>query len=79
MKAHVFFYAFPLIQEGLNYQEHDIKEPWNLDEIPGRPGSFVFCDRHWYVFLKESRWPKKVYDTQVPKPIRALALICVIN
>lgn len=82
--AHVFSYRFPRLREGLFYEE---TIAWYVDDVPAPPGSYVLMCNNWFTkpmkapshkdtwrAVPVSKWAG-VYPDQVPKEIRAMALL----
>ena len=75
MKVHIFQYDWPRIEEGLNHREAEVLAPWSLPQLAAKQGSWLLCEGHWYRTPTQGRPFKSLDAVQVPKQIRALALI----
>lgn len=47
MKAHVFFYKWPGIKEGLTHREVENRS-W-VDEVPAPNNAYIYWAGHWYL------------------------------
>lgn len=74
MKAHLFYYKWPRIREGLIHKEFTIPASWSLVNIPVSSGAFLLREGSWHRGSSFAIW--SLIDTdKVPNEIRATALI----